>query len=82
MITQHAPYNATQRYFRACDILDAAEHGGASPRRIARLKAWVDKLCDEAANDQAEAIVDLRDSVDAMVASLRSAFGGINPSNN
>ena len=36
MITQHEPYTATQRYFRACDLLDHAEHNGGSPKRIAR----------------------------------------------
>lgn len=82
MITQHEPYTATQRYFRACDLLDEAEHNGASPKRIARLKAWVAKLVEEAGQEQADAVQQLRDSVDAMLASLRTSFGYVTPKNN
>ena len=82
MITQHEPYTATQRYFRACDLLDHAEHNGGSPKRIARLKAWVDKLCIEAGQEQADAVQQLRDSVDVMLAGLRMSFGTFNTKNN
>lgn len=78
MITQHEPYTATQRYFKACDLLDEAEHNGASAKRIARLNAWVDKLCEEAGQEQADALEQLRDSVHAMLAGLRMSFGTVN----
>ena len=82
MNNQHEPYTATQRYFRCCDLLDEAEHNGASPKRIARLRAWVAKLVEEAGQEQAEAVQQLRDSVHAMLRSLPMSFGTINPQNN
>jgi hypothetical protein len=38
----------TARYFKCCDLRDRAQSEGASPERIARLKAWEQHLAQEA----------------------------------
>lgn len=82
MITQPEPYNATQRYFRCADMLEAAERARTpNPRRIERLKSWCDMLCTEASTALVDEVERRKDSVDAMFVGLKDSFT-VNPSNN
>ena len=66
--------SATTRYFKACDLLDAAMLEGKSQKRVDRLKAWVDKLSDESATEQIADYLSMRDGVSRFLNDIKTAF--------